>query len=75
MAKGSARGRFRSALEIGRAENAAIRGRKGAEMSVFGIAFPPAIDAYRGSAAAAEWPGPTVATGSKHPEKIRLIAV
>ena len=45
------------------------RGRKGAEMSVFGMAMPPAICAYRGGAVAADRPEPTVATGSTLPPK------
>ena len=55
-------------------EKRAIRGRKGAEMSVFGTTVPPAIGAYRGVAAATDRPEPTVATGSTHSQKIRSIA-
>ena len=70
MANGSARGRFRSALEIGRAENAAIHGRKGAKMSVLGSSFPPATGTARGWIPAADRSKPVVATGSKDPKKI-----
>ena len=37
-------------------EKRAIRRRKGADMSVSGTTLPPAIGAYRGRAAAADWP-------------------
>ena len=63
------RGRFRLAFEMVAGENRAIRGRKGAEMSVLGTTLPPAIGAYRGGAEAADRPVPTVATGFTHRKK------
>ena len=68
-------GRFRLAIEIDAGENRAIRGREGDEMSVFVKTMPPSIGAFRGGAAAADRPEPTVATGSTRPKKIRSIAV
>ena len=69
------RGRFRLAIEMDAGKKRAIRGRKGAEMFVFGTTLPPVIGAYRGGAAATERPEPTVATGSMHSKTIRPIAV
>ena len=69
------KGRFRLAIEMDAGEKRAIRGVKGAEMSVFGITMPLAIGAYLGGAAAANRLEPTVARGSTHPKKIRTIAV
>ena len=69
------RGRFKLAIEMDAGEKRGIRWRKRTEMSDFRITLPPAIGAYRGSSAAAERPEPTVATGSTHSRKIRLIAV
>ena len=61
-------GRFRLAIEFDAGENRTIRGRKRVEMSVFGIAKPPVIGAYRGGTVAADRPEPTVVTGSTRPK-------
>ena len=63
------RGRFRLAIKVDAGEKRAIRERKGAEMSVFGIAMPPTTGAYRGGAAAADRPVTTVGTGFTNPKK------
>ena len=69
MTKGENRGQFRLVIEINAGENRAIRGREGAEMSVFETTLPPAIGAYHGGATADDRPEPTLATGSTHPKK------
>ena len=56
-------------MEMDADKKRAIHGRKGAEMSVFGTTLPTSIGAYRGGAAAADRPKPTVATESTHPKK------
>ena len=69
------RGQMRLAIEMDAGEKRENRGLKGAEMSVFGTTLPSAIGAYRGGAAAADRPEPTVTTGSTHRKKIRPFAV
>ena len=62
-------------FEMDACEKRAIRGRKGAEITVFGTTLPPAIGDYGVDAVAADRPEPTVAMGITDPNKIRLIAV
>ena len=54
-------------MDVG--EKHAIRGRKGAEMSVFGTTLPPKTGGYCEGAATAERLEPTVPTVGTHSKK------